>query len=79
MDDTVLSTDLFQKEHCGDGLIKTEICFFKKCFCPHWKTCLLISERREGREREGEKHRGERETRIGCPLYAPLQGTKLAT
>ena len=37
---------------------------------------LLILEREEGREREGEKHWCERETSIGCLSYAPRLRTK---
>ena len=42
--------------------------FLKKDFI------YLFLERREGREREGEKHRCERETLISCLLHAPNWG-----
>ena len=39
----------------------------------------VFRERRREGEREEEKHQCERETLIGCLLYAPRQGTKPAT
>ena len=39
----------------------------------------LFRERGREGEREGEKHRCERETYIGCLSYAPQPGTKPAT
>lgn len=43
--------------------------FFYFTVYPHPRTCLKILERREGQEREGEKHPFQRETPIGCVLY----------
>ena len=40
-------------------------------FSSHPRTCLLLSERREGGEREEEKPWCEREASIGCLSYAP--------
>ena len=42
---------------------------------------FFTDSRKRGREgeREGEKHRCERETLIGCLLHVPQLGTKLAT
>ena len=49
--------------------------FFKFfIFYSHLRTCWLILEGGEGREREGEKHWGERETLTGYLSHAPLTG-----
>ena len=46
-------------------------------FYPHLRACLLILDRREGREKEGKKHRCEREIPISCLSYAPWMGPHL--
>ena len=53
----------------------------KKPFNPHLRTCLLISERREGREREGERNIDVREKyrRVAsctCPHWGPNPQTR---
>ena len=45
--------------------------YILSCFSIHLKICLLDLEREEGRKRERETHRCERETLIGCLPYAP--------
>ena len=54
------------------------IWIFKQLF-PHLRMCLLILERGEGREREGEKHQCEREASISCLSHVPQLGTEPAT
>ena len=49
----------------------------KKYFNPHPKICLLILERKEGRQRG--KHRCKRETLISYLSYAPWLGIKPTT
>ena len=45
-------------------------------FIPLLRTCLLILERGEGRERKGAPHQCERETSIGCLSYPPCPWTR---
>ena len=45
-------------------------------FNPHPRTCLLVLESREGRERERKKHPWETETLISCLLYIPRLGAE---
>ena len=48
------------------------ICFLKILF-------IYFREKGKEREREGERHRCERETSIGCLLYAPIPETEPVT
>ena len=48
-------------------------------FYLHPRTWLLILEKAEGKEREGEKYQCEREISINCFLYMPQHGTKPTT
>lgn len=54
------------------------ISFFLSLSNPHLRTMLIDFREREWGKREGEKDSSERETSIGCLLYAPQPGTEHA-
>ena len=61
----------------------TRVChvpvFFLIFFNPNLWICLLISDRKGERDRQTNRHGCERETLIGCFLYAPQPGMEPST